>query len=301
MLSGEIMLKNYFEKNERAYDVLTTFYTIVLDFVYAVGMNMFIVPAGIYSGGLMGICQLIRTLLTDYAGLKVGFDIAGLLYYAFNIPIFLFAWKKMKRKTLVKTIITVTFSTIFLAVIPVRAILPDDRLASVIVGALVCGSACGLILRCGSSGGGLDIIGLLMAMGKRETGVGQMYLIVNVIQFSAYAALFGAPVVIYSLIATFLSSFAVDHFHFQNINVEVKIITKRKDELADAILRGLGRGVTEWASIGAYTEEPSDVLYVIISKYEVTRLKNIIRRCDPNAFVVFGDKVHVYGNFLKRL
>ena len=260
------MLKDYFEKNERALDVLTTVFTIVYDLIYAVGMNMFIVPAGIYSGGLMGICQLIRTLLTDYAGLKV-----------------------------------VTFSTIFLAVIPVRAILPDDRLASIIVGSLVCGSACGLILRCGSSGGGLDIIGLLMAMGKRETGVGQVYLIVNVIQFSAYAALFGAPVVIYSLIATFLSSFAVDHFHFQNINVEVKIITKRKDELADAILRGLGRGVTEWASIGAYTEEPSDVLYVIISKYEVTRLKNIIRRCDPNAFVVFGDKVHVYGNFLKRL
>ena len=288
-------------KNEFTRDALATFNTIVLDFIYAVGLNMFIVPAGIYCGGLMGVCQLIRTLLTDYAGLKVGFDIAGLLYYVLNIPILLFAWKKMKRKTLVKTIITVTFSTIFLAVIPVRAILPDDRLASVIVGALVCGSACGLILRCGSSGGGLDIIGLLMAMGKRETGVGQVYLIVNVIQFSAYAALFGAPVVIYSLIATFLSSFAVDHFHFQNINVEVKIITKRKDELADAILRGLGRGVTEWASIGAYTEEPSDVLYVIISKYEVTRLKNIIRRCDPNAFVVFGDKVHVYGNFLKRL
>ena len=104
------MLKEYFEKNERALDVLTTLYTIVYDLIYAVGMNMFIVPAGIYSGGLMGICQLIRTLLTDYAGLKVGFDIAGLLYYVLNIPIFLFAWKKMKRKTLVKTIITVTFS-----------------------------------------------------------------------------------------------------------------------------------------------------------------------------------------------
>ena len=294
-------LRDYFDKNERARDVLTTFYTVMLDLVYAVGMNMFIVPAGIYSGGLMGICQLIRTLLVDYAGLKVGFDIAGLLYYALNIPIFLYAWKKMKRKTLIKTIITVSFSTLFLALIPVRAILPDDRLASVIVGSLVCGSACGLILRCGSSGGGLDIIGLLMAMGKRETGVGQVYLIVNVIQFSAYALLFGAPIVIYSLIATFLSSFAVDHFHFQNINVEVKIITKHKDEMADAIMRGLSRGVTEWASVGAYTEEPSEVLYVIISKYEITRLRNIIYRCDRNAFVVIGDKVHVYGNFLKRL
>ena len=295
------MLKNYFEKNERAYDVLTTFYTIVLDFGYAVGMNMFIVPAGIYSGGLMGICQLLRTLLAKYALFEPGFDIAGVLYYLFNIPIFLYAWKRMRRKTLVKTIVTVTFSTIFLALVPVRAILPDDKLASVMVGALICGTTIGLILRCGSSGGGLDIIGLLMAMGKRETGVGQVYLIVNAVQFSAYALLFGAPVVIYSLIATFLSSFAVDHFHFQNINVEVKIITKRKDELADAILRGLGRGVTEWSSVGAYTDEPSEVLYVIISKYEVTRLKNIIRQCDPNAFVVFGDKVHVFGNFQKRL
>ena len=295
------MFKKYFEKNERARDVITTLYTIVLDLAYAVGMNMFIVPAGIYSGGLMGICQLIRTLLTQYAGLEVGFDIAGLLYYAMNIPIFLYAWKRMKHKTLIKTIITVSFSTLFLALVPVRAILPDDRLASVIVGALVCGSACGLILRCGSSGGGLDIIGLLMAMGKRETGVGQVYLVVNAVQFAAYAFLFGAPVVIYSLIATFLSSFAVDHFHFQNINVEVKIVTKRKDELADAILRGLGRGVTEWASVGAYTDEPSDVLYVIISKYEINRLRHIVSRCDPNAFIVIGDKVHVYGNFLKRL
>lgn len=295
------MIREYLNKNEAARDVITTLLTVVLQFAYAVGMNMFIVPAGIYSGGLMGICQLVRTLLTDWAGLHFSFDIAGLLYYALNIPIFLYAWKRMRRKTLVKTIVTVSFSTLFLALVPVRAILPDDRLAAVIVGSLVCGSVCGLVLRCGSSGGGLDIVGLLMAMGKRETGVGQVYLIVNVVQFAAYALLFGAPVVIYSLISTFLSSFALDHFHFQNINVEVKIITKRKDELADAILRGLGRGVTEWASVGAYTEEPSEVLYVIISKYEITRLRNIIAHCDPNAFFVIVDKVHVYGNFFKRL
>ncbi len=288
-------------KNEFARDALATFNTIILDFIYAVGLNMFIVPAGIYCGGLMGVCQLIRTLLTEYAALRFPFDIAGVLYYICNIPIFLFAWKKLRRKTLVKTLITVTFQTLFLAIVPVRALLPDDLLASIIVGSLVSGSACGLILRCGSSGGGLDIVGLLMAMGKRETGVGKVYLIVNAVQFSAYALLFGVPVVIYSMISAFLSSFAVDHFHFQNINVEVKIVTKHKDEIADAILRGLGRGVTEWASVGAYTDEPSDVLYVIISKYEITRLRGLVQRCDPNAFVVIGDNVHVYGNFLKRL
>ena len=295
------MLKDYLEKHETAHEVLLTFYTVVLELCYAIGMNRFIVPAGIYSGGLMGICQLIRTLLTTYAGLHVSFDIAGILYYLLNIPIFLIAWKKLRHRTLIKTLVTVSFATLFLALIPVKAVLPDDRLASVIVGSLVCGSACGLILRCGSTGGGMDIIGLLMALGKRETGVGQVTLIVNLVQFTAYAFLFGAPVMIYSLIATFLNTFAVDHFHFQNINVEVKIITKHRDEIADAILRRLGRGVTEWSSVGAYTEEPSDVLYVIISKYEITRLRGIVYHYDRNAFVVIGDRVHVYGNFKKRL
>ena len=295
------MIREYLEKHEWAHETLITLYTIVLEFIYAIGMNMFIVPVGIYAGGLMGICQLIRTLLVDYFGIAVNFDIAGLLYYVFNIPIFLYAWKRMRRRTLVTTIIAVTFSTLFLAIVPVKPLLPDDMLGSVIVGSLITGSVLGLVLRCGSSSGGLDIIGLMMAMGKRETGVGQLYIIVNAVQFVAYAMLFDLRVVIYSMISTFLSSFALDHFHFQNINVEVKIITKRKDELADAILRGLHRGVTEWASVGAYTDEPSEVLYVIISKYEITRLRNIIAHCDPNAFVVIGDKVHVYGNFLKRL
>ncbi|MBR3184634.1 MAG: YitT family protein [Oscillospiraceae bacterium] len=295
------MIREYLEKHEWAHETLITLYTIVLEFVYAIGMNMFIVPVGIYAGGLMGICQLIRTLLVEYLSIAVNFDIAGLLYYVFNIPIFLYAWKRMRRRTLVKTIIAVTFSTLFLAIVPVKPLLPDDMLGSVIVGSLITGSVLGLVLRCGSSSGGLDIIGLMMAMGKRETGVGQLYIVVNAVQFVAYAMLFDLRVVIYSMISTFLSSFALDHFHFQNINVEVKIITKRKDELADAILRGLHRGVTEWASVGAYTDEPSEVLYVIISKYEITRLRNIIAHCDPNAFVVIGDKVHVYGNFLKRL
>ena len=294
-------MRAYLEKHEWARETLITLYTIVLELAYAIGMNMFIVPSGIYAGGLMGICQLLRTLMADYLGLSYSFDIAGVLYYVFNVPIFLYAWKRMRRRTLVKTIIAVSFSTLFLAIIPVEPLLPDDLLGSVIVGSLITGTTLGLVLRCGSSSGGLDIIGLMMAMGKRETGVGQLYLVVNGVQFVAYALLFDLRVVIYSMISTFLSSFALDHFHFQNINVEVKIITKRKDELADAILRGLGRGVTEWASVGAYTDEPSSVLYVIISKYEITRLRSIIAHCDPHAFVVVGDKVHVYGNFLKRL
>ena len=295
-------MKNIFSQNGgKAHDILTSVFTIPLVFAYALSMNMFIVPSGIYSGGIMGISQLIRTILVRYAHVSAGFDFASIIYYAINVPIFIYAWGKMKHKTLIKTIVTVSFMSLFLAIIPVRALLPDDRLASVIVGSLICGTSTGLILRCGSSEGGLDIVGLLMAMSKRNMSVGEVSIIVNAVQFVAYALLFGVQVVIYSMIYTFLNASAVDRFHLQNINVEVKIVTHRKKELADALMKGLNRGVTEWSSVGAYTESPSEVLYVIISKYEITRLRNIIRQYDPEAFVVIVDKVHVYGNYLKRL
>jgi len=295
-------MKNFFSQDSgRVHDILTTIFTIPLAFAFALSMNMFIVPTGIYSGGIIGICQLVRTLLVRYAHVNAAFDISSVIYYAINVPIFIYAWGKMKHKTLIKTIITVSFMSLFLAVIPIKALLPDDKLASVMVGSLICGSTTGLILRCGSSEGGLDIIGLLLAMSKRNMSVGEVSIIVNAVQFVAYALLFGVQVVIYSMIYTFLNASAVDRFHLQNINVEVKIITRRKKELAAAIMQGLNRGVTEWSSVGAYTDSPSEVLYVIVSKYEITRLRNIIRQYDPEAFVVIVDKVHVYGNYLKRL
>ena len=113
-------MRDYLEKHEWARETLVTLYIVALELGYAIGMNMFIVPAGIYAGGLIGICQLARTLLTDYLGLKLPFDIAGVLYYLVNIPIFLYAWKRMRRRTLIKTIIAVSFSTLFLAVVPVK-------------------------------------------------------------------------------------------------------------------------------------------------------------------------------------
>lgn len=77
--------------------------------LYAVGMNLFVVPHGLYTGGMMGICQVIRTLLIQYAGLPLeSFDIAGLIYYIFNIPLFIIAMKKLGKIFFTKTLVCVT-------------------------------------------------------------------------------------------------------------------------------------------------------------------------------------------------
>lgn len=269
--------------------------------LYAAGMNLFVVPVGVYSGGLMGICQVIRTLLVEQLGLNVNIDIASVIYFLMNIPLMLFAWRDVSHMFFVKTLVSVGVMTLSLALIPVYAVLPDDVLASALVGGLVCGAMMGIVLRCGGSGGGFDIVGVLMILRRKEMGVGKLTLLVNAVLFATCFYIFGIAVVIYSMLFTFVYSFALDKMHSQNINVEAKIITKKSREIESEIFRQMGRGVTEWTSIGAYTGQESHVLYVLMSKYEIAQLRTIAKSIDPTAFIVISSDVRVYGNFLKKM
>ena len=113
--------------------------------------------------------------------------------------------------------------------------------------------------------------------------------------------MFDVSTVIYSLIYAAVSGMAIDRTHSQNINVEVRIITKKDNRaLEQEILRELDRGITRLDSVGAYTNEKSNILYILISKYEVSRLKHIVLKYDPHAFIVMNEGVSVIGHYLKN-
>lgn len=270
--------------------------------IYAVGVNLFVVPTGLYTGGVMGICQVIRTILTDYLKLNFGgFDIAGVIYYIFNIPIFVVAFTRMGKWFFVKTLAAVTFMTVFLSVIPIFPVV-EDHMASCVVGGILAGAGLGLVLRMGSSGGGMDVIGVVLTKWKKGFSVGMANLMVNLALYAVCLSLFDVEIVVYSVIYSAVSAVAMDRLHTQNINVEVHVITKADTaELEKAVCSELERGVTQWTSMGAYTREESHVLYILLSKYEVHRLKAVIRKYDPNAFMVVNEGVSVDGNFLKKL
>lgn len=271
-------------------------------FLYALGINMFIVPAGLYTGSLMGICQVIRTLLVDYLHLQFnGLDIAGILYYILNLPLFVVSFTRMGRRFFIKTVITVTAITACMSFIPCIRIL-DDTMAACVVGGIISGAGIGLILRMAGSGGGMDIIGVLLTKWRRNFSVGKVNLAVNVVLYTACLFLFDVEVAIYSIIYAAVYSVALDKLHTQNINVEVNIITKADTtELEKEVFSELGRGITKWVSQGAYTHEESSILYIMLSKYEVHQLKSIVHKYDPNAFIVVNEGVDVDGNFLKKL
>ena len=270
--------------------------------IYSAGINLFVVPANLYTSGLLGICQVIRTFLVDYLNLQFqNFDIAGIIYYVVNIPIMVLAMVKVGKKFLFKTLISLTASTVFLAVIPIVPVV-QDRMTACVVGGIVAGGGLGIALRMGCTLGGIDVIGILITRRKKDFSVGKMNLLLNLLLYGVCLFLFNVEVVIYSLVYAAVYAVAVDKVHVQNINVEVKIVTKVcTEELEQALLTELSRGVTKWTSAGVYTQEESHVLYVLISKYEVGRLKAIVRTFDENAFIVLNEGVRVDGHFLKRL
>lgn len=278
--------------------------TIVGIVIYVLGVNLFIVPLDLYTGGLMGLSQLIRTIISDYLHVNIGFDFAGLIYYAFNIPIFIYAYKNVGKFMLIRSFISATLMTVLLSVVPIPASTPlgDDLLASCMIGAILSGAGIGLTLQNGFPGGGLDLLGLILTQKKNNFSVGKLYTFVNILLYGGCLLLFDTSIVIYSIIVAMVSSIAMDKVHYQNIMMNVQIISKSfSEEMKQEIMGTLGRGITVLPGTGAYTGEPVEVLDMFLSKYEMTELKRIVYKHDPSAFVVTMEGVHVTGNYIHKI
>ncbi len=290
------------EKNNRKV-LLQMGWAIGGSFLFAAGVNLIITPLGLYNGGFMGTAQLIRTFLVSYLhlGFLGQFDLAGIIYFLINVPLLYLAWKEMGRQFFVKTLITVIIQTVFLTLIPVpKTPVIEDYLTACIIGGLVAGTGTGMVLRGGSSGGGQDIIGILCTKKYPGFSVGKISIMMNVFVYGICAFLFDIEIVIYSLIYATVLALACDRAHIQNINMSVMIFTK-KQGISRAIMEETGRGVTNWDGEGAYTNETSYILLVMISKYEQDQIKRIVHSIDPNAFMIFNEGCSVVGNFEKRL
>lgn len=130
--------------------------------IYALGINLFVTPLGLYTGGLMGFCQLLRTVILSALHISsLPFDLAGIIFYAINIPLLAIAWKSMGPIFFRNTVICATTYTLFVSLVPVPAQpLVDDVLTSCLLGGCDLRRRHRLVLTCGCSGGGLDALGL---------------------------------------------------------------------------------------------------------------------------------------------
>lgn len=268
--------------------------------LYALGMNLFLTPLHLFSGGGVGLAQLLTLFLEQL--IDVGsFNLYGIVYMLINIPLLFLAYFQLGHKFFVKTLIGSGAISLFITLVPTLAVpIVDDYLTSVLIGGIACGAGVGIILIAGGSGGGIDVIAMWAAKKFRNASVGKISLYFNVLLYAIMLFMFDAETVIYSLIYTVIFTLILDKTHYQNINVRVMIFTK-KDGIDREINVRTRRGVTKWDGCGAYTQESTHILVSCINKYEVNEMMDLVHSIDPQAFVIVDENVMVSGNFEKRL
>lgn len=268
--------------------------------LYALGMNLFLTPLHLFSGGGVGLAQLLTLFLEQL--IDVGsFNLYGIVYMLINIPLLLLAYFQLGYKFFIKTLIGSGAISIFITMIPTLTVpIMDDYLTAVLIGGIACGAGVGLILIAGGSGGGIDVVAMWAAKKFQGASVGKISLYFNVLLYAVMLFMFDAETVIYSLIYTVVFTLVLDKTHYQNINVRVMIFTK-KDGIDEAINVRTGRGVTKWDGCGAYTKESTQILVSCINKYEVNEMMDLVHSIDPQAFIIVDENVTVNGNFEKRL
>ena len=271
--------------------------------IYALAINLFIVPNSLYNGGILGISQLLRTIITTTFNLDLNIDIAGIINFIINIPLLFIAYKVISKTFFGRTVICVCFTTIFLTLIPIpEKALIDDLLTNVLIGGILCGLGSGKLLSSHGSGGGTDIIGIALSMKNRNLSVGKIGGTINLFIYTVCGILYGIPTMIYSIIYAVIGSLVVDNTHEQNVVSYVMVFTKKMpDTITDFIQKELNRDATVWEGTGAYNKTKTYICYSALSKYEVQKLEREIKNLDKDAFMIKNEGIGVDGNFQKHL
>lgn len=288
----------FFSKSEIKRLIIASFGSLL----FAVGINLFLVPSGMYSGGFLGIGQLIRSFVMYFFNFNLdGIDLAGIILYIIDIPLFFLAYKGVGRSFFIRTVIVVSIQSIFLTFLPINIlIIKGDPLASAIIGGVISGFGTGLVLREGASGGGQDILGIYMMKRNKNYSVGKVAILINVFVFGICLWVYDVSTVIYSVIFLLVSSFFTDKVHLQNINMTGIIITTQP-HIIKKLIEEFERSSTIITGNKGYTNEPCEVIYTVLSKYEARILENRLKKVDPKSFAVFSEASRVLGNYNKHL
>ncbi len=272
------------------------FLVIFGSLLYAATINLLVIPAGLYIGNLTGIAKIILELLQRVIpGLG---SLTGLILLGINLPLLLISYKVVNRKFMLKTIVSIAVMTLALSLIPIRKIFPelDDLLTVCLLGGALAGFGAGLCLRAGGSSGGADILGVYISMKHNNFSVGRVGLIISLIVYG-YALFMNPPLImVYSVIFTLIYAFMMDRTHYQNVKINVMVITRNR-KILPFITQEIQRGATYWDGKGAYTDTDFIVINTVVSKYELIRLRRGVLDLDPKAFFIENNAVNVTGYF----
>jgi uncharacterized membrane-anchored protein YitT (DUF2179 family) len=261
----------------------------------ALAMNLFLIPANIYSSGFTGIAQLLSKVLGDYTRIQVSL---GFLLFLLNIPVAILGWKKVGKSFTVYSFISVALSSLFLTLIPIKQV-SGDILLNAVFGGVIQAVGVGITLKWGASTGGVDIIAMVLSRMK-DKPIGPYMLVINGVIIITAGFLYGWEKALYTLVTLYTSTRVIDAIHTRHAKLTAMIITKKTDEMKKAIQERLVRGITILPAKGAFSNEAREMLMVVITRYELFDLERILKEVDPRAFTNIIQTTNIYGFFRKE-
>ncbi|HIS28022.1 MAG TPA: YitT family protein [Candidatus Avamphibacillus intestinigallinarum] len=261
----------------------------------ALSLNFFLIKANVYASGVTGAAQLVSSVFKDFIHIDIT---TGMLVFIMNVPVLILGWFKVGKGFTIYSMVSVLFLTLFLEFIPTISF-SNDIMLNAVFGGLIGGVGIGLTLKLGASTGGMDIIAMVLSR-MNDKPIGSYMLILNGIIIVMAGILYEPENALYTLLTLYVTTRVIDTIHTRHEKVTAMIITRKAEELHRAIHKNLVRGITIIPARGAYSNENKNMLYLVITRYELYDLEQIINEVDPNAFTNIVQTTGIFGFFRKE-
>ena len=261
------------------------------------GVGVFLNPNNLAPGGVSGIAIILKKIFPVLPGV-------GMLILIINIPIMIVGWKKFGPRFIISTSYALVISSLFIDIIPKMIdvdSVSDNPMLSSIIGGAAFGLAMGLLFRMETTTGGMDIIVKIVRGKYPHLKTGQIYLLLDIVILIASAFAFSnVEVALYAAIAIYVSTLVMDKaIYIGDEATLIYIMSKKRKQIADYMMKELDVGVTFIKSKGAYSNTDGEIIMCVMRKQRLAKVRTALKETDPEAFMIVTSANEVFGEGFK--
>jgi uncharacterized membrane-anchored protein YitT (DUF2179 family) len=254
--------------------------------IFGIGVKAIALPHGLITGGISGVALLLYYW--------TGWLKPGLWYFLINTPIFILGWFFVSRRFFFYSLYGMLIMTLAMDWVSFTIPVTEPVLA-VLAGGTLIGTGAGIILNSLGSGGGNDIIAIILNQ-RFNFRIGTFFFLFNITLFAFSLGRLPLDLVLFSLAMSFVTSQMVDYFlSIFNQRKLILIISERAEAIAAEILSRIHRGATYLEGRGAFSGRKKDVLLTVVNNYQFKRVEELVFNLDPDAFVIMENTFNVLG------
>lgn len=250
-------------------------------------------PVGLVTGGFSGLSIIVKRLTEPVIPGGIPLGVTNLVL---NIPFFLIAIRLKGLRYIVKTLFATMMLSAWLSVLPVIPLAQGDLLLSALYGGVFMGMGLGMVFVAQATTGGTDLIAAIIQHFWKHYSIADIMQVLDALIVIAGASIFGIQMALYAIIAIYLVSKVSDGLiEGLKFSKAAFIITEKPEELSAVLMKELDRGVTGISARGMYSGDKKNMLFCVVARKEIVRLKEVTLELDPGAFVIVTDAREVLG------